>query len=29
MECKAAEGEPGDCLADMKVNALTKVEISK
>ncbi len=29
MECKAAEGEPGDCLADMEVNALTKVEISK
>lgn len=29
MECSAEGGTPGDCLASMKVNSLTKVEISK
>ncbi len=29
MECHASGGPVKDCLADMKVNSLTKVEISK
>ncbi len=29
MECRASSGPVGDCLTNMKVNSLTKVEISK
>lgn len=29
MECRASSGPVDDCLANMKVNSLTKVEISK
>ncbi len=29
MECRSSTGPVNDCLASMKVNSLTKVEISK
>jgi hypothetical protein len=29
MECRASSGPVSDCLANMKVNSLTKIEISK